>query len=90
MDHIQSESIHSIILDVHVLKAERQNSPFLSVQLKLDKDLMLSPQFPLKLVLFCQPFEVWTTFEIKTRTIPIQKMFGIRATTVFSNFSIEC
>ena len=32
----QSESIHSTILDVHVLKAERQNSPFLSVQLKLD------------------------------------------------------
>ena len=33
----QSESIHSIILDVHVLKAEHQNSPFLSIQLKLDK-----------------------------------------------------
>ena len=32
---IQSESIHSIILDVHVLKAERQNSLFLSVQLFL-------------------------------------------------------
>ena len=48
---IQSESIHSTIVDVHVLKAERQNSPFLFVLLKLDKDLTLSPQFPLKLVM---------------------------------------
>ena len=38
----QSESILSTILDIHVLKAERQNSPFLSMQLKLDKDLTLS------------------------------------------------
>ena len=37
----QSESIHSTILDIHVLKAKRQNSPFLSIQLKLDKDIML-------------------------------------------------
>ena len=38
----QSESIHSTILEIHVLKSEHQNSPFLSVQLKLDKDLALS------------------------------------------------
>ena len=37
----QSENIHSIILDVHVLKAERQNSPFLSMLLMLDTDLTL-------------------------------------------------
>ena len=30
-----SESIHSVILDVYVLKAEHQNSPFFSAQLKL-------------------------------------------------------
>ena len=44
-------SILHTILDIYVLQAERQNSPFLSVQLKLDKDLTLSPQPPLKLVL---------------------------------------
>ena len=49
---IQSESIYSTILDVHVWKAERQICPFLSVQLKLDKDLTLSPQFLLKLLYF--------------------------------------
>ena len=49
---IQTESIYSTILDVHVLKAERQISPFLSVQLKLDKDLTLSPQFPPQLLYF--------------------------------------
>ena len=43
-------SIRSTILDDHVLKAERQNSNFLSVQLKLDKDFTLLPQFPPKLV----------------------------------------
>ena len=47
----QSKSIHSTILDVQVLKAERQKSPFLSGQLKLDKELTLSPQFPPKLVM---------------------------------------
>ena len=47
----QSESIHYIILHVRVLKAEHQNSHFLSVQLQLDKDLMLSPQSPLKLAM---------------------------------------
>ena len=47
----QSESNHSIILDILVLKAERQNSPFLSVQLKLDKNLTLLPKFPLELVM---------------------------------------
>ena len=38
--HTQSESIHSIILDVHALKAERQNFPFLSEQIKQDKDVI--------------------------------------------------
>ena len=47
----QSESLHSKILDVHVINTECQNYPFLSVQLMLDKDLMLSPQLPLKLVM---------------------------------------
>ena len=47
----QSDIIHSIILDVHVLKAEHKNSPFLFVQLKLDKDIMLLPQLPQKLVM---------------------------------------
>ena len=40
--HTQSESIHSIILDILVLKAEHQNSPFLSAKVKLDKDFTLS------------------------------------------------
>ena len=31
---IQSESIHSTILDVHVLKAERQNFPFRATQVR--------------------------------------------------------
>ena len=33
--HTQNESIHSVILDVYVLKAEHQNFPFPSVRLKL-------------------------------------------------------
>ena len=41
--HAYNESIHSIILVVHVLKAEHQHFPFLFKQIKLDKDLMLSP-----------------------------------------------
>ena len=40
----QSESIHSTILNIHVLKAEHQNSPFLSMQLKLDKAFIM-PMF---------------------------------------------
>ena len=37
--NLLSESIQSTILDVHVLMAEHQNSPFLSVQLKLSSRL---------------------------------------------------
>ena len=68
---IQSKSIHSIKLDVHVLKAEHQNSPFLSMQLKLDKDFMLSLQFPLKLYLF-------TTISVG-RTRVVEAKFQIEA-----------
>ena len=37
----QSASIHSTILDIYVLKAEHQNSPFLSVQLSFGKTRMV-------------------------------------------------
>ena len=46
---IQSENIHSIILDVHVKRPSTQNFPFNSLQYKLDNIIALSPPLLLKL-----------------------------------------